>query len=140
MITSGKPQLLAALETNTGASVVFNQEHHPHGGAFTDLQYDAKASGWSLIGAPAARSAAAGNSAGVSVAVKQGISIGAIGGECDLSVRNCLGRLAGLWIQAGLETGFLLLSVYLFHTEGATQRNKSIVRRALSIVASYGSP
>ena len=40
-----------------------------HGGAFTDPQHDAKASGWSLIGAPAARSAAAGNSAGVSVAV-----------------------------------------------------------------------
>ena len=42
MNSSGKPQLLAAIEVNAGAKVVLNQEHHCHGGALADLQHDAK--------------------------------------------------------------------------------------------------
>ena len=138
--SSGKPQLLAALEVSQGARVVFCQEHHCVGTQFADLQHDAKKLGWALTGAPATRTARDGNSAGVAVAVKAGIPFGDIGGSFDLSPSASPGRLSGAWIQAGPDTGMLFLSIYLYHTEGATIRNKAILQRAFSAVAGYGSP
>ena len=34
----------------------------------------------------------------------------------------------------------LFLSIYLYHAEGASMRNKTIFKRACSVVANYGSP
>ena len=138
--SSGRPQLMAALEVSGGASVIVAQEHHSHGASFIDLQHDARALGWTLLGAPATRTQAEGTSAGVCVAVKQGIGVGDVAGTFDLSPPATPGRLSGVWVHAGPDSGMLILSVYLFHTEGASMRNKALLRRALSVAASYGSP
>ena len=138
--SSGKPQLLAALEINQGARIIICQEHHCSDTHFVDLQHDAKKLGWTLTGAPAKRTVRDGTSAGVAVAVKSGIPVGDIGGTVDLSPSESLGRLFGAWVQVGPDTGMLFLSIYLYHTEGATMRNKNILKRAFSIVSSYGSP
>ena len=63
--SSGRPQLLAALTVLGGAKIVIGQEHHSHGASFVDLQHDAKAMGWTLVGAPATRTQAEGVFAGV---------------------------------------------------------------------------
>ena len=138
--SSGRPQLMAALTISGGAGVIIAQEHHCHGASFVDLQHDARALGWTLLGAPAARTQAEGASAGVCVAVQQGIGVGDVAGAFDLSPPATPGRLSGVWVHAGPDSGMLVLSVYLFHTEGASMRNKALLRRALSVAASYGSP
>ena len=138
--SSGRPQLLAALQVPNGAKIVACQEHHCHGADFVDLQHDAKALGWTLVGSPAAKTKSDGTSAGVCIAVRRAKGIGDVGGRFDLSPPSSPGRLAGAWIQAGRDTGMLVLSVYLYHTEGASARNRSILRAAFPTVASYGSP
>ena len=138
--SSGRPQLLAAMQVPNGARIIACQEHHSHGAAFTDLQHDAKALGWVLVGAPATKTQREGSSAGVCIAVKKGISVGDIGGRFDLSPTASPGRLAGVWVQAGHDTGMLILSAYLHHTEGASLRNKAIIRAALAVATGYGSP
>ena len=105
-----------------------------------DLQHDAKKLGWTLTGAPAVRTSREGSSAGVCVAARAGISVGDIGGSFDLSPPSYPGRLSGAWIQAGPDTGMIFLSVYLHHTEGASLRNKSILKRAISVAHGYGCP
>ena len=68
--SSGKPQLLAALEVNQGEKVVICQEYHCAGAQFADLQYDAKKLGWTLPGAQAMRTVRDRNSVGVAIAVR----------------------------------------------------------------------
>ena len=53
--SSGKPQLLAAMQSDPNAAVTINQEHHCFGPEFVDLQHDAKNEGWSLVGSFANR-------------------------------------------------------------------------------------
>ena len=120
--SSGKPQLLAAMETKLGASVLVNQEHHCHRSAFTDLQYEARDLGWKLVGAPAHATAKDGFSAGVAVAARNGIGIGPIGKKFDHSPSSCPGRVAAAWIHAGPKTGIVFISVYLFHTRGRNRQ------------------
>ena len=138
--SSGRPQLMAAMMVSGGASVVIAQEHHSHGSSFVDLQHEAKAIGWTLVGAPAHRTQAEWASAGVCLAVKHGVGLGDVAGSFDLSPHAAPGRIAGAWVHLGPDSGMVILSVYLFHSEGASLRNKAILRQALAVAASYGSP
>ena len=138
--SSGKPQYLAALQVNLGCSIMMNQEHHCGRSALVDLQFDARDLGWKLVGAAAHLTPKDGYSAGVSIATKQGIGVGSVGMKFDHSPASALGRVAAAWVHAGPRTGMVLVSVYLFHSEGMTERNRSIIKRALAVVRAYGSP
>ena len=83
--SSGKPQLLAALQKSMGASIVVNQEHHCQQSALVDLRHAAKDLGWVLVGAAATRMTKDASSAGVAIAAKFGIRVGSIGGKFDHS-------------------------------------------------------
>ena len=138
--SSGKPQLLAALQTGLGIAVVLNQEHHCRKSTFVDLQYEARDSGWTLVGSEAHQTPKDGVSAGVAVVAKAGIAVGPIGDRFDHSPQLAPGRIAAAWIHVGPKTGLVVISVYLFHTEELSTRNKAIVNRAVAIARSYGSP
>ena len=138
--SSGRPQLLAALEESLGASIVMNQEHHCQRPALVDLQYAAKDLGWVLVGAAAARTTKEASSAGVAIAAKTDIRVGSINGKFDHSPATLPGRIAAAWIQIGPPSGIVLISIYLFHSEGMTVRNRSLFQRAMAVARAYGSP
>ena len=71
--SSGRPQLMAALQISLGVAVFLCQQHHPSGSAFTDLQHEAKQVGWTAEGALACTTAKDGSSAGVAVVAKKGM-------------------------------------------------------------------
>ena len=138
--SSGKPQLLAALKIHLRASVMINQEHHCAGVDLPDLQTAAKELGWCLIGAEAHRTAKDGVSAGVAIAARAGARLGKVGRSFDHSPSIAPGRLTAAWVNVGPSTGMLFLSMYLYHTEGLTARNRCIVLKAFALARSYGSP
>ena len=92
--SSGKPELLATLEAGCNASVVLNQEHHCAGSAYVDLQCDAKAASWTLVGVLAVSTIRDETSAGVAVAAKAGSPVGNVARTFDHSPMTSLGRLA----------------------------------------------
>ena len=105
-----------------------------------DLQYDAHNAGWHLHGSPAAKTVKDGLSAGVAIAVRKSVGRGLVHGRTDHSPRMSPGRLTAVWIQAGPDTGLLVASVYLYHSEGLSIRNKKLMEHALAVVKAYGSP
>ena len=99
--SSGKPQLLAAVGQSLGATILVNQEHHCSGPAMTDLQHDAKHSGWTLVGAAAHRTVRDGAFVGTAVVAKAGVTLGDVAGKFDHSPATSPGRLTAAWVQAG---------------------------------------
>ena len=81
-----------------------------------------------------------GTSAGVAVAAKTGILVGSIAGGFDHSPKASPGRLTAAWLHVGPDTGLVVFSIYLYHTELASLRNTALIRRAISIAREYGSP
>ena len=139
--SSGAPQYLAALATcDKEVMVVINQEHQCAGADYTDLRCDADAAGWHLHGAQAVRTKKDGLSAGVSIAVRKTVGKGDVNGKADHSPRVAPGRLSATWVQVGPDTGIVVMSIYLFHSEGLSFRNKKLLEHALATARSYGSP
>ena len=139
--SSGPPQLLAALATcEDSILAIANQEHQCRGLAFTDLQHDASAAGWRLHGAQAAATAKDGTSSGVSIAVRKTVGHGDVHGAVDHSPHASPGRLSALWVQVGPDTGLILMTIYLYHSEGLSARNARLVEHAVAVAKSYGSP
>ena len=50
------------------------------------------------------------------------------------------GKLAAAWVDGVLRDGVLILSVYLWHTEGAIARNLGLLRAAGVAASRYGVP
>ena len=138
--SSGRPQLLAAMKVHLNVSVMINQEHHCRGADFADLQYAAKDLGWCLVGAEAFGTAKDGTSAGVAIAARAGARVGMVGRSFDHSPHTAPGRITAAWINVGPSTGMLLLSIYLYHTEGMSARNRGILQKTIALTRSYGSP
>ena len=137
--SSGKPQLLAAMQTDQTATVIVNQDQC-FGPEFVDLQHDAKNEGWALVVSSANKTVKEGKSCGVAIVAKHGINIGSVAGSLDHSGSQSPGRIAAAWMHVGPDKGMVVISVYLVHTVGPTPINRSVVQRALSIAKSYGSP
>ena len=144
MNTTGKPAALKALEAlsakaKTVAAVAL-QEHHCLTDAVPDLQHQACKIGWNLHAVPATIKND-GPSAGVALATPKHVPAAATKLiQLDLSPDASPGRLAGLWVQAGIPGGMLVVSVYLWHSEGMTSRNLDILLTALAAVKAHGGP
>ena len=123
-------------------AVVLAQEHHAQKRGFQDLQYAAKKCGWQLQGAAAVASASGiGSSAGVCIATNAQFMMGkAAGMNFDLSPRGSEGRLSVAWVDGVLRGGVMVLSVYLWHTEGLTDRNMDLLNAVGEAVARFGGP
>ncbi len=120
-------------------AAILNQEHWTPSHGIADLQHHAKGLGWKLAPAPAAKGANGGPSAGVGVLVPSHLGWSAApGATWDMSPPGSPGRVAAAWVQTGL-VGVLVVSVYLWTSEGLTPRNVTLVERALWAARSYGS-
>ena len=58
----------------------------------------------------------------------------------DHSPTTLPGRVAAAWIQCGPPTGIVIISIYLFHSEGMTTRKRTLFQRAVAVARAYGSP
>ena len=144
MNTSGRPAVIKALSKLTkqaaGIAAVAIQEHHCTENVVQDLQHQAGREGWRLYAVPAVIKAEA-PSAGVAVATPKHVPSAATRAvNLDLSPHGSEGRAAGLWVQAAMPGGILVVSVYLWHSEGLTPRNRSILHAVLAAVVAHGGP
>ena len=135
--SSGKPQFLAAVAhaatMGKGKVVaVINQEHHCDAAKWRDAQAQVGRKGWKAVGVHAVHTTRGGASAGVAIATPTNVNAG-VGkkGEHDCAPQESAGRLMKLWIQDLLPSGVMLLSIYLWHSEGHTDRNVRLLCRAL---------
>ena len=135
--SSGRPQFLAAMahasQLPTGRVVaIINQEHQCDGSSWRDAQAQAGGKGWRAFGANAVRTGGGGASAGVAIATQRGTNAGVEKkGDHDCAPPESKGRLAKLWVQDILPCGVTMLSVYMWHSEGHTDRNVRLLCRAL---------
>ena len=118
------------------------QEHWCRGEDLPDLQAKPMRLGWKS--APvAATSSEKGHcpSAGVAIAVPQHLRLAKLPGqEWDASPSGSPGRIAKAWVQAVTPCGLLVISVYLWTSEGLTQRNREIISTALGEARAHGGP
>ena len=134
---AGAPQLASALGyynhggdgVQTAALLV--QEHHACGPAFDDLALKAKGKRWLLRGAPASKLETGWPSAGVCIAVRNHINLGLPPGwQHDISPHASPGRLCAAWIEGLIRGGLLVMSIYLWDSEGLTPRNRELLEQA----------
>ena len=122
-------------------AAVAAQEHHARGTDWVDLQAQAKKIGWTLHGSQAAAANRSEGKAGVCIAARQKVGIGRAGSlPIDLSPRGSEGRLAAAWIDGVVKGGLLFLSLYLFDSEGLSDRNVELLERAGAAVVQHGGP
>ena len=148
--SSGIPQLKKALEHYAGkgqkegeeaceVAMLACQEHHAAGVAWTDLQHYARGQGWNLQGAKATPGEAGAWSSGTGIAVKSKIGMGRVGGlPHDISPPGSEGKVSVCWADGVLRGGILCVSVYLWHTEGLSERNCQILEAAGKAVCQHG--
>eukprot|EP00972_Heterocapsa_arctica_P075083 11079369-Heterocapsa_arctica.AAC.1 len=126
-----------------GVSVaaILGQEHHAFGDAWVDLQHRARRGGWKLQGAQAVRCDSGRGSAGTCVAASANVGLSqAAGCPFDCSPEGSEGRLSAAWLEGVLRGGVMVMSVYLWHTEGLTERNIGILNAAGEAAARFGGP
>ncbi len=140
---SGSPQAIAALEVlrerSRKVAAVLLQEHLARDDAVADLQHAARSRGFKLAPNEATVGKGGGPSAGVAIAVPLHRGWGGIQGPCwDLSPPGSPGRLVGAWVQAGPRGGMVCLTLYLWTSEGMSQRNVALVEAALAAASTCG--
>ena len=145
---SGSPQLLKATQHLQGrrfsgslATVLLSQEHHYLAAAMVDAEFQFKKRGWDLrVAAATCPTGTLGaNSAGVATLVRSHVQSGAPwGAGHDISPSDSQGRLSCTWLDGGIRGGILLISIYLFRTEGWTTRNLNILFAAGSVIKKWG--
>ena len=151
--SSGKPQLKDALrmfqpkkdEDGTErreVAALCCQEHHAAGDGWTDLQHAARKLNWVMQGAPAVPGKGHSGCSGAGIAAKRHIGLAppADRESFDISPVASPGKLAAAWIDGVLRGGVLVISVYLWNVEGATERNLEILRAAGEEAVRYGGP
>ena len=139
--SSGGPQFQAAMvHPSKEVVAIINQEHQSQGIRWVDLCADAKKMGWRLAGSQAKETPKKGTSAGVAIVVRAHLETGLCAQTADLSPTGSEGRLAAAWSRFGPGTSILILSAYLWHSEGLTLRNKKILVTAISKAKYFGCP
>ena len=135
--SSGQPQLLDAMdyfkarEDGVRVAAIICQEHKARGLDWNSLRAKAKAKHWHLQGAQAAHQLGGGLSAGVGIATRGSINMGLPAGERhDISPGESQGRLALAWSEGIVRGGMIVMSTYLWHSEGMTVRNRAILEQA----------
>ena len=117
------------------------QEHHARGDAYIDLMAQAKRSGWDMSGSEAAPANRALGKAGVGVLARRPTGIGVPSDlQKDLSPPCAQGRLTAAWVDGILHGGILVLSIYLFDSEGLSDRNVELIEKAGQAVITHGGP
>ena len=146
--SSGKHQLVEAMQhyrvrpnNQTQVVALLGQEHWARGNKWSTLQHQAKSAGWKLQGSEADMGEKGKPRAGTCIATRSHIGLGLASGiTIDLSPAGSEGRLAAAWAEGIIDGGIMAISVYLWHTEGLSARNLSILNAAGEAVAKHGGP
>ena len=146
--TSGKPQLEKAVVEATrlrregrNVVVILNQAHQQGADRAKDLQHWAKTSGWAMHVAEATQTERGGWSAGVAALAPRDVPIGIKEGQkTDVSPPGSKGRFVQGWLQQGAPCGLMVGALYLWHTEGPSPRNISLLNRAFGSLLETGCP
>ena len=120
----------------TGADIVFGQEVHAEGERFVKFKADGKLAGWKILGSEAQATGRGGNSGGVFIAARSRIGMGMCPG-CG-SVEIVPGRLVVVHLATLAKGGIVGYSVYLWPTEGLSERNVGILRELGQHAAAHG--
>ena len=64
----------------------------------------------------------------------------AAGMAVDRSPVESKGRLAVAWVEGVLRGGVMVVSSYIWHSEGLTERNSALLDAAGATVAEFGGP
>ena len=141
--SSSAQELMAALRSRGRCiAALALQEHWCGPDSMPDFQAKAVKAGWKTAPVPAVLfERGKGLSAGVAVAVPQHLRLAKLLGQgWDGSPAKSPGRIAKAWVQAVTPCGLLVISIYLWPTEGLTQRNRDLVFAALGEGKAYGGP
>ena len=153
--SSGKVQLLAALDeynkkkkVRVGSGYVelkptalIVQEHHARADAWVDLVAQSRRKKWHLLGAVADEAKRAEGKAGVGVLARTPTCIGRAGKlQVDLSPPESKGRISAVWLDGLVRGGILIVSVYLYDSEGLSNRNVDLLERAGAAITQHGGP
>ena len=122
-------------------AALLNQEHHARGDEWVDLKLSARKAGWNLVGAMAAPTKGSQGRAGAAIATRTAFHTGLTkDSREDISTDEAPGRCASIWVDGIVRGGVLIISIYLFDSEGLTQRNRAILSRAGEIIRKHGGP
>jgi len=122
-------------------AALLGQEHHTRGQAWTDLKASAKHAGWQMTGAKGGKGDKGTTVTCTLVAVRRGHSTGQTKDpKEDCSPTESPGRCSSVWVDGIVRGGVLLVSVYLWHEEGLTTRNRAILYAAGDAIRRHGGP
>ena len=123
---------------SSSADVCFLQELRVRDEALRSAERQAKCAKWSLAIEPAAETEAASTSAGVGVAVRSHL------GHSESQMANvpqcAASRVKVTWMGAFCKGGIHLVSLYLWHSEGASCRNIDLLQVVAGVVARLRGP
>ena len=144
MNTSGKPQLIENLDMlqarGTRTTAIFDQEHQQWRGGIADLQSALWNLGWQCRAVGAVAGPNGGASAGTAVIADRRVGFDRIFGTWDHGTGDAAGRVAAAWVQDVTRAGVLIVSTYLWHSEGLTERNIRVLGAVASIIDRHGGP
>ena len=110
---------------STKADVVMAQETHVVGDQVASFRHKLERVGWKVIGAPAVATVGRGSSGGVMVAARSKIGLGHAPGDSSGVVVE--GRIAAAHVASGCKGGLVCYTVYLYPSEGLTDRNVKLL-------------
>ena len=144
MNTSGRVAALEAMQflskKSLSIAAIAIQEHHVLLEGLPDFQHRIEIAGWRVSATPGVIKEER-PSAGVAVVVPRHVPSGTIQVlPADISPDASPGRLTALWVQAALPGGILVMSAYLWNSEGLTTRNRELITAALASAKSHGGP
>jgi len=128
------------LEARKDYDAVLGQEHHKTLAELDSEERWLRQNGWQGSMDPAAESSGGGSRGGTLVATRRGPGLAAVHLEDDVlaSVRSRVS--VRLWGGGGVAGGIMLVSIYLWHTEGLSARNRHLLACVGEVIRSYGRP
>ena len=123
---------------STKADVVMAQETHVVGDQVASFRHKLERAGWKVIGAPAVATVGRGSSGGVMVAARAKIGLGYAPGDSSGVVVE--GRIAAAHVAAGCKGGLVCYTVYLYPSEGLSDRNVKLLESLAIHARGHGKP
>ena len=118
--------------------IFLGQEHHMEREELVEFESARKSEGWKVKGIPATKSVGGGTNGGVLIAVRPRLGLGA--GPKAESWELVEGRLMVGYVNALCKGGLYIYCLYLWTSEGLSERNANILRTMGTHAAGHGRP
>jgi len=126
-------------EGQNKVAIILGQELHASGHDWIDVQHHGRSHGWAVQGALATPGEEGKWKAGVCVAARCHYGLAKAGSLAhDISPKGSPGRLCVAWVDGVIKGGLMVLSTYLWHSEGLTERNRQLLEVAVQAIRGFG--